>query len=236
MIINWEVITNQILLVETRASMGYLRCPPPGVAGEPTARLCHLRVWPDFRGYGFNLHTEKGRASQFIGKVDAGSPAAAAGLREGDRIMEVNGEVVRGNDHQGVVARIKAVIGETRLLVVDQQAERDFAELGVAIRGDMAGVRYIRCPDTGPGMGEYRQTRVCERRHGGRTLHPLSRHTGPGMGEYRLTRVCEETWRAYATSAGTGPGMGEYRLTRVCVRRHGGRTLHPLSRHRARHG
>ena len=29
-------------------------------------------------------------AGQYIGKIDGGSPAEAAGLREGDRIVEVN--------------------------------------------------------------------------------------------------------------------------------------------------
>jgi sodium/hydrogen exchange regulatory cofactor NHE-RF2 len=36
--------------------------------------------WADFDGYGFNLHSDKQRAGQFIGKVDENSPAQAAGL------------------------------------------------------------------------------------------------------------------------------------------------------------
>ena len=35
----------------------------------------------DFDGYGFNLHSDKNRVGQFIGKVDEGSPAEAAGLK-----------------------------------------------------------------------------------------------------------------------------------------------------------
>ena len=61
----------------------------------PPPRLCHVIKRPDFPGYGFNLHAERTRPGQFIGKVDEGSPAEAAGLREGDRIVEVNG--MRGN-------------------------------------------------------------------------------------------------------------------------------------------
>lgn len=59
--------------------------------GKPLfeARLCHVSKRADFDGYGFNLHAEKGRAGQFIGKVDEGSPAESAGLRQGDRIIEV---------------------------------------------------------------------------------------------------------------------------------------------------
>lgn len=55
----------------------------------PCPRLCHLIKWPDFDGYGFNLHAEKNKSGQFIGKVDDDSPAVLAGLREGDKIIEV---------------------------------------------------------------------------------------------------------------------------------------------------
>ena len=48
-----------------------------------------LRRWPDFDGFGFNLHSEKGKPGQYIGKVDDCSPSTAAGLRRGDWIVEV---------------------------------------------------------------------------------------------------------------------------------------------------
>ena len=65
-------------------------------------RLCHLQKWPDFDGYGFNLHADKSRAGQFVGKVDDGSPAEAAGLKEGDRIIEVNGVNIANENHRQV--------------------------------------------------------------------------------------------------------------------------------------
>ena len=57
---------------------------------------------PSFDGYGFNLHAEKARPGQFIGKVDPGSPAEAAGMREGDRIIEVNGVNISHENHKQV--------------------------------------------------------------------------------------------------------------------------------------
>ncbi|XP_060807605.1 Na(+)/H(+) exchange regulatory cofactor NHE-RF2 [Amyelois transitella] len=85
-------------------------------ATEP--RLCHVRKTPDFDGYGFNLHAEKGKPGQYIGKVDEGSPAEAAGLRRGDRILEVNGHSIAGETHKQVVSRIKERPEDAELLVV----------------------------------------------------------------------------------------------------------------------
>lgn len=82
-------------------------------------RLCHIQKCENFDGYGFNLHAEKGKPGQYIGKVDEGSPAETAGLRQGDRILEVNGESIANKTHKQVVELIKSQTGETKLLVVD---------------------------------------------------------------------------------------------------------------------
>lgn len=87
---------------------------------EKSPRLCHISKWDNFDGYGFNLHAEKGKPGQYIGKVDDGSPAEAAGLRQGDRILEVNGESIANKTHKEVVELIKGLSNETNLLVVDQ--------------------------------------------------------------------------------------------------------------------
>lgn len=68
----------------------------------PNPRLCHIVKWPDFDGYGFNLHADKSRPGQYIGKVDEKSPADVAGLKEGDRIVEVNGVNISNENHKQV--------------------------------------------------------------------------------------------------------------------------------------
>ena len=103
-------------------------------SSPPPPRLCHLKKWAHFDGYGFNLHAEKNKPGQFVGKIDADSPAEAAGLREGDRIVEVNGVNVNMENHKQVVQRIKAVPGETRLLVVDKQCDEWHKEQQVVVR------------------------------------------------------------------------------------------------------
>lgn len=86
-------------------------------------RLCHVSKRADFDGYGFNLHAEKGRPGQYIGKVDESSPAEMSGLRQGDRIIEVNGVNIGSETHKQVVERIKSVANHTNLLVIDPKAD-----------------------------------------------------------------------------------------------------------------
>lgn len=50
-------------------------------------RLCHMRKGSN--GYGFNLHSDKNKAGQFIRAVDEDSPAQRAGLRPKDKIIQV---------------------------------------------------------------------------------------------------------------------------------------------------
>lgn len=136
---------------------------------EPTVRLCVLRTWPQhFDGYGFNLHAEKTKTTtptngnaggglpfsggQFIGKVDRGSPAESAGLREGDRIVQVDGVDIEGETHPKVVARIKKgsasenpsevndpdnLVNRCSLLVVDRRADTYYKEKGIRVHSNM---------------------------------------------------------------------------------------------------
>ncbi|KAM6896903.1 Na(+)/H(+) exchange regulatory cofactor NHE-RF1a [Xenentodon cancila] len=95
----------------------------------PRPRLCHLKKGPS--GYGFNLHSEKSKPGQFIRAVDEDSPAERAGLRPQDKIVQVNGKSVGGMQHSEVVAAIKAGGDETRLLVVDAEADEFFKSCNV---------------------------------------------------------------------------------------------------------
>ncbi|XP_068162334.1 Na(+)/H(+) exchange regulatory cofactor NHE-RF1a [Antennarius striatus] len=90
---------------------------------ELRPRLCVLEK--ESSGYGFHLHGEKGKSGQFIRLVEPDTPASAAGLLAGDRLVFVNGENVEGESHQQVVTRIRNTSGALELIVVDP----DTAEL-----------------------------------------------------------------------------------------------------------
>ncbi|XP_064151446.1 Na(+)/H(+) exchange regulatory cofactor NHE-RF2 isoform X2 [Loxodonta africana] len=99
-------------------------------------RLCRL-VRGEL-GYGFHLHGEKGRRGQFVRRVEPGSPAEAAALRAGDRLIEVNGVNVEGETHHQVVQRIKAVEGQTQLLVVDKETDEELRRRQLTCTEEMA--------------------------------------------------------------------------------------------------
>ncbi|GFS01534.1 Na(+)/H(+) exchange regulatory cofactor NHE-RF2 [Elysia marginata] len=151
----------------TVADNGEVEHPPPPAEDESPAavttngdspanedelhrpRSCHLKIWPHFQGYGFNLHAERDKPGQFIGLVDDGSPAQAAGLRVNDRIVEVNGVNVESQAHPEVIARIKAVPNETRLLVVDRETDAYYKDRGVTVHSDMPQVDVIVAQEGG---------------------------------------------------------------------------------------
>ena len=125
----------------------------------PPPRLCHVIKRPDFAGYGFNLHAERTRPGQFIGKVDPGSPAELAGLREGDRIIEVNDVNISQENHKQVVQRIKAIPNETKLLVIDKIGEDMYKKAGVVVRSSMVNT-VTQCSEDINGNNEPKEVIV----------------------------------------------------------------------------
>ena len=55
--------------------------------------------------------------------MDDGSPAAAAGLKTHDIIIEINGVNVTSETHEQVLERIRASGDSTTFLVVDEQCK-----------------------------------------------------------------------------------------------------------------
>ena len=109
-------------------------------------RLCVIRKWPDFQGYGFHLHAEKGKAGHFIGGVEEGSPSEAAHMKTGDKIIEVNGENVQEATHQVTVEKIKTNPNQVTMLVVDSDADRYFMNANIQVHSGMACVENYETP------------------------------------------------------------------------------------------
>jgi len=72
---------------------------------------------------------------QFLWEVDAGLPAEQAGMKEGDRLLAVNGESIEGLDHQQTVLKIRAHDDRVTLLVIDPAGDEFYQSVGF---GDLA--------------------------------------------------------------------------------------------------
>jgi len=72
------------------------------------------------------------------------------GLKEGERIVEVNGVNVIHESHQEVFSRIKAMNDHVSLLVIDYATEQHFRQRDVIIDGQMTQVLRVTCPDVNP--------------------------------------------------------------------------------------
>ncbi|XP_071361401.1 Na(+)/H(+) exchange regulatory cofactor NHE-RF2 [Trachinotus anak] len=116
---------------------------------ELRPRLCFLTIGE--RGYGFHLHGERNKGGQFIRKVEPGSSADLAGLRPGDRLVEVNGENVENEAHHQVVSRIREVPHRTRLLVVDRDTDDYLRSRGLRCTEDLAIEMGTLSPRPSPG-------------------------------------------------------------------------------------
>lgn len=112
-------------------------------------RLCFLTKGDS--GYGFHLHGERNRGGQYIRKVEPGSSADMAGLRPGDRVVEVNGENVENESHHQVVNRIREVPHRTRLLVVDKDTDEYLRRHGLTCTEDLAIEMGTLSPRPSPG-------------------------------------------------------------------------------------
>uniref|UniRef100_A0A8C5IS15 PDZ domain-containing protein n=1 Tax=Junco hyemalis TaxID=40217 RepID=A0A8C5IS15_JUNHY len=80
--------------------------------------------------FGFCLHEELGCQGQFLWDVDVGLPAEQAGMREGDRVLAVNGESIEGLDHEQTVHRIRAREDQVTLLVIDPAGDEFYHSVG----------------------------------------------------------------------------------------------------------
>jgi len=91
-------------------------------ANSVLPRLCRLKRDNATSQYGFDFKTLKNEGTHVAINVREGLPAAQAGLREGDYILEVNGESVDGVEHDVVISKINAHVTMVDLLAVNDVA------------------------------------------------------------------------------------------------------------------
>jgi regulator of sigma E protease len=98
-------------------------------------------------GIGFRFHEPP--IPPVLGKVESNGPAARAGLKSGDRVLEVNGESVR--EFPELVALIRAHPGETitlRIHRVDGEHSIPVAVASEQVDGRTVGRIHVTQPDS----------------------------------------------------------------------------------------
>jgi len=132
---------------------------PPAAGRSPSPSSADQN---DVVGYGFNVHTERYRVGHYVGSVESGSTADKAGLRPGDRIVEVDGANVETDSHDELSAKISAARarrrravddGRLQLLVVDQDADAYFKEHAMKLANDQPYVERLGFEDGGEMSG-----------------------------------------------------------------------------------
>ena len=81
-------------------------------------RLCTLKRSSKNEFYGFDLKTFKENGTHWAKSILPKSPAAKAGLKDGDFILEVNGESVNGCERETVISKMVNNPKQCDLLVV----------------------------------------------------------------------------------------------------------------------
>ncbi|KAL1478185.1 hypothetical protein MTO96_016374 [Rhipicephalus appendiculatus] len=103
-------------------------------------RLCYLRKWPDSEGYGFSIREDKERQAYFITGVVPDSPAELGGLRDDDRLIEVNAVSLENRSYQEIMWRIGKEPEQVDLLVIDRETDEAFASRQQKPSGQSDGV------------------------------------------------------------------------------------------------
>ena len=77
----------------------------------PHLRLCRAQRWKEYTGYGLTIMVgsiSPPKAGHYINAVEPNSPAEAAGLKAGDRILAINNQKVADPmTHSEVMAKAK---------------------------------------------------------------------------------------------------------------------------------
>ncbi|XP_060911898.1 NHERF family PDZ scaffold protein 4b [Labrus mixtus] len=100
----------------------------------PSPRLCVLKR-EEGETYGFHLRVEGGREGHIIRNVVSGGVAERSGLRDGDRLLEVNNCYVDDVPHPEVAAKIRMSGNQLCLSVLDGEEYEQALSQGQDLRG-----------------------------------------------------------------------------------------------------
>ncbi|KAL6484864.1 hypothetical protein MHYP_G00069090 [Metynnis hypsauchen] len=110
-------------------------------APAPKLKLCFLQK--SSAGFGFSLKSNRGDQGIFMMDVIAGGIADKAGVKVGDRVVEINGENVEGATHDQTVEKIKASGNSIMFLLADEDTDKYYKNKRIKLGAGLATVKYL---------------------------------------------------------------------------------------------
>ncbi|XP_065106252.1 NHERF family PDZ scaffold protein 4b isoform X3 [Paramisgurnus dabryanus] len=129
-----------VLVIDSESEKSYARRKMPILPAMADAesmpyRPRRLHLVLGTQGYGVLLKQEINRAGYIahrLGEVDKGSPAELGGVKEGELLLEVNGEPTDSLSHEDVVSKIKQSGYQVTLTTIQPQGKDFYTKLGLS--------------------------------------------------------------------------------------------------------
>ncbi|CAH2219046.1 Na(+) H(+) exchange regulatory cofactor NHE-RF3, partial [Pelobates cultripes] len=107
----------------------------------PKPRICYLAK--DGGSYGFSLKSTPGTSGIFLGSLAPNGIAAKAGVRDGDHIIELNGNNVENDSHEQITQKVKESGSIIAFLLADKETEDYFTKMKMKITADTATLEHL---------------------------------------------------------------------------------------------
>ncbi|XP_017326324.2 Na(+)/H(+) exchange regulatory cofactor NHE-RF3 [Ictalurus punctatus] len=113
-----------------------------GVPGpSPKLKVCFLQR--SGSGFGFSIKSSKGEEGMFMTDVIVGGTADNAGVKAGDRIVEINGENVEGATHEQTVGMVKTAGNSVMFLLVDEDTDKYYKNKRIRLGPGLATTKHL---------------------------------------------------------------------------------------------
>ncbi|XP_069058727.1 Na(+)/H(+) exchange regulatory cofactor NHE-RF3 [Pleurodeles waltl] len=127
--------TNQVTTLETIPTTNQVTTS----AQKP--RICYLVK--NKKGYGFSLKTTQGQKGLFLTALAPEGVALKAGVKDNDRLIEVNGDNVENATHDEVAAKVKQSGDTVVFLVIDKDSYKFYNDSKISLKGEMADLKLL---------------------------------------------------------------------------------------------
>ncbi|XP_074528912.1 NHERF family PDZ scaffold protein 4b [Halichoeres trimaculatus] len=129
-----------ILVIDSESEKSYAKqkmpiLPSMAVPHNLPHRARKLHLVCGAEGYGFLLRLERtpsGRTHHIVREMESGSPAERAGMKDGEILLEVNGELVESLGHDEVVNKVKQSGQQVSVTTITPQGLDFYSKLGLS--------------------------------------------------------------------------------------------------------